>query len=583
MLYVRRLLFCSVLATSLGMAAWLVWLFLVALTTNFWPTMATPVSGTVVGFSVWIVQKYLAAAKHETNATSAAQTDRPSVGVAISAGVCVGVLVFGVSAQAVMQDFILKSLIPLAASCTTLFVVGLVLSNLVIWKPVKENSEPLNLFGIFATVLCGVLLGLFLSGLVKGVHWLMGYRTEYFGGWILLGITILAGGELFRQGRWSVVWGVVVAMGLVLLLSQPRAEGLYDAILPRSTNWNYTAEQIAADEKPPHTVVRAAILCVKAVEYGVALTLSQPDLPGEMWTKFESEAKPPELIAQQPGLVERCLGCGDRADAAQQLGSERLFAFIARRFAEANDVEKQRLEPLISPSAEVVRQLIEQDPEMLRWIRDERLGPYWYAEPTPVIGERIQIPERHELPEWHSAATVDEDDVRAFERLLRTTDPLIHVTSIPSTPRGEFEASQRKLHSRIVESWQRRLEQKEANRTRLRQLRDEYDRTQWTDDDHRWRTRRLCSEARKGFGSGLLRSWCVLLFFAIGLAVAPRLEEKYRPPDYASSRTRRYDICWSLLMLALLIGSVTGIARKKSSVDRGVDDPSSDSTVSQPK
>jgi hypothetical protein len=64
----------------------------------------------------------------------------------------------------------------------------------------------------------------------------------------------------------------------------------------------------------------------------------------------------------------------------------------------------------------------------------------------------------------------------------------------------------------------------------------------------------LCAELRQGFASGMIRSWIVMLLFAIGLGLAPMAEEKLRPIDYPSSRTRRNDRILAGVLAVLVIG-----------------------------
>jgi hypothetical protein len=64
----------------------------------------------------------------------------------------------------------------------------------------------------------------------------------------------------------------------------------------------------------------------------------------------------------------------------------------------------------------------------------------------------------------------------------------------------------------------------------------------------------LCAELRQGFSSGMVRSWIVMLLFAVGLGLAPMAEEKLRPLDYPSSRTRRHDRILAIVLAVLVIG-----------------------------
>ena len=64
----------------------------------------------------------------------------------------------------------------------------------------------------------------------------------------------------------------------------------------------------------------------------------------------------------------------------------------------------------------------------------------------------------------------------------------------------------------------------------------------------------LCAELRQGFASGMIRSWIVMLLFAVGLGLAPMAEEKLRPLDYPSSRTRRNDRILAGVLASLVVG-----------------------------
>lgn|GEM_PF-5759085 len=63
---------------------------------------------------------------------------------------------------------------------------------------------------------------------------------------------------------------------------------------------------------------------------------------------------------------------------------------------------------------------------------------------------------------------------------------------------------------------------------------------------------RLNKELKKGMDSSLVRSWIVLLLFAIGLGVAPMVERALRPMDYPSSHTIRNDKAMAIGIAVLL-------------------------------
>jgi hypothetical protein len=55
------------------------------------------------------------------------------------------------------------------------------------------------------------------------------------------------------------------------------------------------------------------------------------------------------------------------------------------------------------------------------------------------------------------------------------------------------------------------------------------------------RKTRLCRDLAAGLGSGLSRSWLVILCFSLGLGLTMRVEKQLRPRDYFSSKMQVYD------------------------------------------
>jgi hypothetical protein len=81
----------------------------------------------------------------------------------------------------------------------------------------------------------------------------------------------------------------------------------------------------------------------------------------------------------------------------------------------------------------------------------------------------------------------------------------------------------------------------------------------WPEDPSQRRQDRLCRELRLEFGSGLVRSWFVILLFSVGLGVAPLVEGLLRPPHYADSQTRKNDqklAVGLVVLLAVAVGLV---------------------------
>ncbi len=77
--------------------------------------------------------------------------------------------------------------------------------------------------------------------------------------------------------------------------------------------------------------------------------------------------------------------------------------------------------------------------------------------------------------------------------------------------------------------------------------------TQGAPDPSFKRNATLRTEWDKGMKSGLVRSWIVLVLFAIGLGFAPMIEESLRPRDYPSSRTQTNDKRLAIAIFALIL------------------------------
>jgi hypothetical protein len=67
----------------------------------------------------------------------------------------------------------------------------------------------------------------------------------------------------------------------------------------------------------------------------------------------------------------------------------------------------------------------------------------------------------------------------------------------------------------------------------------------------------LATQLRREFGSGLVRSWLVMLFFAYGISLAPAAERRLRPLCYGASVTRRKDFfAWLIALVFLAFAAV---------------------------
>lgn len=69
----------------------------------------------------------------------------------------------------------------------------------------------------------------------------------------------------------------------------------------------------------------------------------------------------------------------------------------------------------------------------------------------------------------------------------------------------------------------------------------------------------IANELRREFNSGLVRSWLVMLFFAVGLGVAPLIEDYLRPAQYLGSATHRNDqTAWKIALL-LMVAAIVAV------------------------
>jgi hypothetical protein len=70
------------------------------------------------------------------------------------------------------------------------------------------------------------------------------------------------------------------------------------------------------------------------------------------------------------------------------------------------------------------------------------------------------------------------------------------------------------------------------------------------------RQRILHQELKKGMASGLIRSWIVLLLFALGVGLGPLAEAVLRPrSQYEKSRTRRNDLVLTSSVVVLILAA----------------------------
>jgi hypothetical protein len=365
----------------------------------------------------------------------------------------------------------------------------------------SRDSHPLAFLGL------GAMLGLMSAAVVSVVRLIAGLPVEFggtFGWWALVGI----GFALIAEGRghslWRPVAAVVIAIAIVLCFA-----------IFRPDSWGKSTPAGGALE-PQRGNIFTTIL--GGVGYAVDKSLRNPDLPSRVWIDAKAEIDAHKAVQAAVAGVAGEKHSADVKPAKSEWGS------VVARWCGCD--EQSEATQAVIPDLE---------------------APLQRALPTSPILAPIAT-----RPSATNPAGDDPPRGSLAARILRgqsgpTTARLAPPTTQGGSTRGLVESTlsdaDRAALVRFSQStlsnidWQSHLNAAKAV------IKDDYS-----------RQKVLCAELRQGLASGMVRSWIVMLLFAIGLGLAPMAEEKLRPIDYPSSRTRRNDRILAILLAVLVIG-----------------------------
>lgn len=648
LLTVRQMALTGLIGASFGAAAWLLWIYAAALGRLPLKAAAGPLVGVLLGWLVFKGERYfrLAADEAQADIPSTASSARPAA-CACFVGGGIGLLLTGFFVDSILRGFLRQLFVPFVASLVTLFVAGAIVSLILKALPTEHERHDSNFFmRLLMALILGGVLGCILSGVLAGVHEAMlseeaiDPRHVKYGGWAMFVMGTLLASYVFGARRLAMPCGMLLSFCLVLTVSLPWWGHIPPPAFSAEENVEPGADgQIPAPAptvKPPEPPQEDPL--VTQFNYFASLPIqaigaimAAPDLPAETWDRFELRAlgddvsprkTPPTQAGRLPGaaakgtVVERCLGCEDRAEwliqnpppafltwllerEGARLGMYNRFAWqdtlsaiasaedpisaaaeSAKRANPVNADWRNRLERVLTdPTNSAARAALAAKVPMIFPADPIRL--YQKRSPTSAVpggaagaGEQPQQNEPASdaapaadvkpAPEPVSpvllaalAKVIDSPPIRPTELQLISQGN----TGLPASVRDEIRT---KIYDPFSVAILNTLKENPDDAQLLRESKAAYDKalenryaqSESIMDAYEWRTSRLCIESRKGLSSGLLRSWLVLLAFSVGVALATSIERQLRPVDYPTSKTRRSDI---RLALGSIVFVVLGI------------------------
>lgn len=493
----RVMLFAGVLTPAAVAVAWLVYFAIQA----GWEILYGAALGGLFALAVHAVEHYLHTARHEVlhgpmTAEKRPEHDtrpRPTNYAAVARAGAIMFTFLGIACEHLAKDLVQEMLRPLLISTISLLPVGMLFASAA-ERDVAQERNP------FERLAMGAMLGAVAAGMVSLVRLLAGLPAEFagtFGWWALLGI----GFSFIAAGRGHSLWrpagAVFIAIAIMLLF----------AIL-KPDSW-----RIARQPSEPQASRNIIATFLGGFGYVVDKSLLNPDLPSRVWidAKAQIDAHHAAPAAAEQIAGDEHAGRSEHAPAVSRWGTGLARWCGCKEPIAPTDHSANRttIAPHEAPSHILV--------------------PH-----TPLV-----------FPTTQPASISSGTRSLAKTILQGTTRPSLHELQLPATRESHSSLLSSEVVAEINKlpkyqfglNWQGRLN------LATQAIEEQYSRQEV-----------LCAELRQGFASGMIRSWLVMMLFAIGLGLAPMVEETLRPPDYPSSRTRRNDRMLAWTLAAIVVG-----------------------------